>query len=85
MGTEAVSLEAALESLVPKDRPQGCKTCKWLDGQSEKVRQFVHEWIVEQFSDTQLHNTLCEYGYPLSISAWKLHRNHVLRDQSDES
>lgn len=67
------NLQEALNALVPKPKPQGCKSCAWLAGQTQAVQDYVHDWLLEEHSTKQLYDVLREHGYPLSIGALKLH------------
>lgn len=71
------NLEEALKALAPKPKPQGCKTCMWLAGQSETVQNYVHDWFLEDHSTKQLYEVLHDHGYPLGIGALKCHGEHI--------
>jgi len=71
------TLEEALTALVPKPKPQGCKSCAWLAGQTEAVQNYVRDWLIEEHSTKQLHDVLQAHGYPLGIGALKLHGESV--------
>lgn len=71
------TLEEALTALVPKPKPQGCKSCAWLAGQTDSVQNHVRDWVIEGHSTKQLYEVLRAHGYPLSISAFKFHNEHV--------
>ena len=71
-----MSLVDDLKALSPKKKPQGCKTCAWLEGHPREVGELVRQWAQEDNSPLQLHRTLKAHGYPLSESALKGHIGH---------
>lgn len=68
-----MSLVDDLKALSPKQKPQGCKTCVWLEGHPREVGELVRQWAVEDSSPKQLFRVLKSHDYPLSETALKNH------------
>lgn len=69
-----MSLVEDLKHLEPKLKPQGCKTCLWLEDQ-DATDDTIRNWARSGFSHTQLHRVFVRHGYDLSLTSLKNHLN----------